>query len=126
MYELKIYTGVTCNDTEELWKTWRGIDFLFQNWHQEFDEFWLKNLKVSKMYTFMGCFWPKYIISELKKHRGVMFHSTGYWSKIWRETDLCFQKWHEEFSKFSPEYIRKPRNWDFHWLLLYKAENIWA
>ena len=38
--------------------------------------------KVSKVYTLMGCFWPKYIIFELKKYRGVMFDSTEYWCKI--------------------------------------------
>ena len=55
------------NDTEEWWKIWRGIDLSFQNWHKEFDEFWLENSKVSKMYTLVGCFWPKYIMFELKK-----------------------------------------------------------
>ena len=30
-----------------------------------------------------------------------MFDGTEYWFKIWRDTDLCFQKWHEEFGKFS-------------------------
>ena len=60
------YRGVMCNDTEEWWKIWRGIDLLFQNWHKEFDEFWFENLKVSKIYTLMRCFWPKYIMFELK------------------------------------------------------------
>ena len=78
----------------------------FQNWHKEFNEFWLKHLKVSKMYTLMGCFWPKYINFELRTYRGVMFGGTEEWYKIWRKTDLCFQKWHEEFDKFSP-----PHHW---------------
>ena len=30
------------------------------------DTFWLENLKVSKIYTLMSCFWPKYILFELK------------------------------------------------------------
>ena len=55
------------NDTKELWKIWRGIDLSFQNWHKQFDEFWLEHWKVSKIYTLMGCFWPKYIMFELKK-----------------------------------------------------------
>ena len=29
-----------------------------------------------------------------------MFDGTEDWCKIWRETDVCFQKWHNEFSKF--------------------------
>ena len=53
----------------------------------------------SKLYTLMGCFWLKYMF-ELKKYRGVMFDDTVYWCKIWRKTDLYFQKWHEELSKF--------------------------
>ena len=43
--------------------------------------------------------WPK-------KVQGVMFDSTENWCKIWRKTDFCFQKWHEEFEKFSPEHLK--------------------
>ena len=35
---------------------------------------------------------------ELKKYREVMFDGTEDWCKIWRQTDQCFLKWHEEFS----------------------------
>ena len=31
---------------------------------------------------------------------------------IWRKTDLSFQKWHEEFSKFSPDHVWKSKNWN--------------
>ena len=95
-----------CNETEEWWKTWRGIDLPFQNWHKEFDTFWLENSKVSKTYTSTGCFWPKYIIFGLKKYRKVIFHNTRVWCKIWRKVYLCFEKWHEEFGKFSPEHTK--------------------
>ena len=74
----------------------------------------------------MGCFWLKYIMFELKKYGGVIFHDTGEWCKIWRKTDLWFGKWHEEFSKFSPEHVRKSKNWDFDGILLSKVENVWA
>ena len=77
-----------------------------QNWHEEFDEFWSEYLKISKMCTLMGYFWPKYIMFELKKYRGVIFHDTEEWCKIWRKTDLWFGKWHEEFGKFSPEHSK--------------------
>ena len=36
----------------------------------------LEHSKISQMCTLMGCFWPKYIIFELKWYRGVMFDST--------------------------------------------------
>ena len=39
MYKPKIHRGVMCNDNEEWWKIWRGMDLSFQNWHKEFDEF---------------------------------------------------------------------------------------
>ena len=55
-----------------------------------------------------------------------MFDGTEYWCNIWRKTDLCFQKWHEEFSKFSSGHVRKSKNWDFHGILLFKVENLWA
>ena len=29
-----------------------------------------------------------------------MFDCIEDWCKIWRRTDLCFLKWHEEFGKF--------------------------
>ena len=67
----------------------------FKIWHGEFDEFWPKHSKISKICSLMGCFWLKYIMFELKKYRGVMFDGTEDWSKIWRKTDLCFQNWHE-------------------------------
>ena len=55
-----------------------------------------------------------------------MFDGTEDWCKIWRKTDLYFLKWHEEFGKFSPEHIRKSKNWIFSWVLLSKVENVWA
>ena len=70
----------------------RGIDLSFQNWYEEFDEFWPEHPNVSKTCTLMGSFLSKYIIFELKEYRGVMFDGTEDWYKIWRKTDLCFQK----------------------------------
>ena len=91
MHEWQTYWDIISNDTEEGWKIWRGIDLSFQNWHKEFDEFWLENSKVSKLYTLMGWFWPNYMF-ELKKYRGVMLDCTQDWYKVWRKTGLCFQK----------------------------------
>ena len=91
MYELKIYREVLCHDNEEWYQIWRGIDLSVQNLHEEFDIFWLEYSKISKTCTLIGCFWPKYMF-EVKKYRGVMFDDTEDWCKIWRKTDLCFQK----------------------------------
>ena len=103
---------ILCHDNEEWCKIWRGIDLSVQNWHEEYDEFWPEHSKISKICTLMDCFWPKYIMFELKKYREVMFDGTEYWCKTWRKNDLCFQKSHEEFSLFSPEHVRKTKNWD--------------
>ena len=106
MHELKIYRGVMCNDTKVWWKMWKGFDLLFQNWHVEFDEFWLKHSEAWKIYSLIGSFWPKYIMFELKKYRGVIFHGSEEWCKIWGKTDLWFEKWQEKFGKFSPEHLK--------------------
>ena len=114
MYVLKIYRGVICHhDNEEWCKTWRGIESSVQNWHEEFYEFWPKHLKISKICTLIGYFSPKHIMFELNKYKKAMFDGTEDWCKIWRNTDLSFQKWQEEFGKFSPEHskVSKLRLW---------------
>ena len=65
--------------------------------------FWSEHSKVSKMCTLMGSSWTKYIMFELKKYKGVMFHGTEEWCKILRKTYLRFGKWYQEFGKFLPE-----------------------
>ena len=62
-------------------------------------------LKVSKIFILICSFWANYILFELKKYKGVIFHDTVEWCKIWVKTDLWFEKWHEEFGKFSPEHL---------------------
>ena len=91
---------------------WRMVQKLKRNWLLSskltwaVDKFWFKHSKISKICTLMGCLWSKYILFDLKKYRGVMFDGTEYWCKIWRKTDFCFQKWHKEFGKFSPEHLK--------------------
>ena len=106
MYELNIYKGVMCYDNEEWYKIWKEIDLSVQNRREDFNKFWPKHSKISKVCTLMGCFWPKYVMFELRKHRRVMFDDAEYWYKVWKKTGLCFQKWHEEFGKFSPEHLK--------------------
>ena len=115
-----------CYDNEEWCKICEGIELPVQNWHEEFNKFLPEHSKISKICTLMGCFWPKYIMLELRKYRGFMFDGTEYWCKIWRKTDLHFQKWYEQFSKFSPNHVQKCKNWDFYGILLSKVENVWA
>ena len=103
LFELKKYRGIIFHKTEEGYKIWRGID-LFQNWHKEFDKIWPEHSKVSKIVILMGSFWAKYILFELKKYRGVIFHETEEGYKIWRGIDLSFQNWHKKFDKIWPEH----------------------
>ena len=46
----------------------------------------------SKNFTSMGYFCPKYMRFELKKYRGVIFHDTEQWCKIWINLDLVVSK----------------------------------
>ena len=53
---------------------------------------------------------------DLKKSSGDIFHDTREWCKIWRKTESCFQKWHEEFEKFSREHLKVSKLglwWDY-------------
>ena len=44
-----------CHDNKDQCKIWKGIDLLFQNWNEEFDEFLPEHSKISKIYTSVGC-----------------------------------------------------------------------
>ena len=81
---------------------------------------------VSKICSLMGCFWPRYIMSELKKYRRVIFQDTREWCNVWRKTDLCFGKWQEEFSKISPEHTKVSNFGLLLDLFSSKVENVWA
>ena len=71
----------------------------------------------------MGFLWPKYIIFELKKYKGVIYNETEEWCKIWGKTDLWFGKWHKESDKFLPEHL-KVSKLGFDGILLSKGENL--
>ena len=95
----------------EEWQ-WRIIQKLKMNWLVFLKltwgiwRIWPEHSKVQRNCVLMGSSWPKYIMFELKQYRGVIFHDTEEWRKIWRKTDLCFEKWHEEFGKLSPEHFK--------------------
>ena len=80
-----------CTDTEEILKIWRGIDFSFQSWHEEFDNIWPEHWKVSKTCDLMGSFWPTHLMFELKMYRGVIFHDTSVMENF-NEKWLVLQK----------------------------------
>ena len=95
-----------------IWEIWQILTRPLEN---------LKNLNFNELLlTKIYNVWAK------KKYSGVMFDCKEDWYKIWRQTDLYFLKWHEQFGKFSPEHVRKFKNWVFSWALLSKVENVWA
>ena len=104
-YELKIHWGIICHYNEEWRKIWRWMDLSFQSWQEEFDKFWREHLKVSKSFVLNYSFWAKYILIELKKYRGVIFHETEERYKLWRGI-VSFQNWHKDFDKFWPEHSK--------------------
>ena len=76
----------------------------------------LENLK---NFHFNDSFWAKYILFELKKYRGVIFHETEEGYKIWRGIDLSFQNWHKQFHKFWPEHLKVSK-------ILILMDSFWA
>ena len=112
---------------------WRMMENLKRNWLVNSKLIWViwwilhralqnfKNLNFNELLlTEVYNVWAK------KKYRGVMFDCAEDWCKIWRQTDLYFLIWHEEFWKFSSEHVRKSKNWVLSWVLLSKVENLWA
>ena len=58
---------------------------IFKNFHPTTQTF--------KHFTSMGHFWPKYMkFNGLKHHRGVIFHDTEQWCKIWLKADPVVTK----------------------------------
>ena len=90
---------------------------------QNFRKILTAQVKFHQICTLIGSFCWKYIKFQLKKYRGVMSHDTEEWCKIWRKTDLLFQKW-QEFGEFWSEHsILQNLHCDLS--LLRKVYNIW-
>ena len=91
-----------------LWP-WRLMQNLKKNWSavSKTTRIWWnlnRAFESLKICTFIGSCCAKYLMLDLKKYRGVMFHDIEEQCKISRKTDLWFGKWHEEVGKFSPEH----------------------
>ena len=71
----------------KMMQNFTGIERSVQNWHEEFKNFWLQHSKISIIYTLMGCFWPKYIMFELKKVQ------RSYFWLHWRLIQNLKQNW---------------------------------
>ena len=60
------------------------------------------HVKFHQICSLIGSFCLKYIKFQLKQLRGVMSHDTKEGCKIWRKTNLLFQK----FGEFWPEHLK--------------------
>ena len=114
----KKYRGVISHDPEDWCKIWRKTDLLFQKW-QEFGEIWPEHSKVSKTCTFICSYCAKYLMFDLKKYRGVIFHNTEEKLTCGLENDM------RNMANFH-QSTWKCQNWDFDGILFSKVENIWA
>ena len=63
-------------------------------------------LEILIIFTLIGSFYAKCIMFDLKKYRGVIFHDNEKECKVWRISDFWFEKWHEEYGKFSPGHLK--------------------
>ena len=110
-----------------LWH-WRVMQSLKKNWllvpKMTWGIWWILMRAVAslKICTLMCYFYQKYIMFEPKKCSGVMCNNTEKWCKIWRGTDLCFEKRHGEFGEFWPN----TQSQNFNGVLLIKVHNAWA
>ena len=78
---------------------------------KEFGEFSPIHSKTQKCYL-NGLFLSKVYEVWAKKYRGVIFHGTEQWCKIWKTLTLWFQKWHEELGELSS--LEHPKVWKLY------------
>ena len=70
------------------------------------------HVKIRQLCNLISFFCWKYIKFQIEKYKGVVSHDTEEWCKIWRKTDLSFQKW-QEFAEFWPEHSKVSKIWIF-------------
>ena len=103
----------------------RKMTCAFKNDMMNLANFHHSTFESLKCGTFIGLFYPKWKMYELKVYRGAMCHDNEKWCKIWRGIDFSVQNWHEEF-KSQISVLKNLKNLHFNGLLLNKVYNIWA
>ena len=86
---------------------------------------WPEHSKVSKICTFICSCCAKYFMFDLKKYRGVFFHDTDEWCKIWKKLTCGLENDMMNLANFH-QSTWKCQNWDSDGILLSKVENVWA
>ena len=86
----------------------------------------LSTRKYQKICTLTGCFWPKYIMFDLSKYRGVMsLMALKIDSKFEGKLPCASKKGMRNLANFH-QSTWKSQNWDLDGILLSKVENVWA
>ena len=90
-FQLKRYRRVICHYNEECTKFKEKLTCGFKYDMRNLVNFHPITQK-SENFISVGSFCPKYIRWELKRYRGVIFHETEQWCKIWIYPDLVVWK----------------------------------
>ena len=98
---------------------WRMVQNLKKNWFvvSKMTRIWwilIWALKSPKLLCDLCLLCKKYN-GWPKRYRGVIFNNTEESCKIWGKTGLWFGKWHEEFGRFSSDYLKVSKlvlSWD--------------
>ena len=91
---------------------WRVTQKFKKNWLVVLKLTWTSQIltcaleKSKNFFCLIGSLWPKYILFELQKYRGGIFHDTEKLYKFWRKTAQWFEKRHEKLGKFSPGHLK--------------------
>ena len=85
-------------------KIQRGIDLLFRNWHEVFDEFWPEELTICAL---MGRLWAKYIMFELKKHKKLYLMALKINAKFERKLICALSNDMKNLSIFTSQTISR-------------------
>ena len=95
-FDLKKYRGIIFHGTIDLKKDWCVV------WKMAWGiwQFFKRTLESVQIGTFIGSFYPKLKMNEIKNYKGVMCYDKNKWRNIWKGIDLSVQNWHEEFNNF--------------------------
>ena len=101
------FNGLFLNKEYIVWAKKVQLSYVSWQWRmiQKLKRDWLFVLKLTwgtsqiltqafeslKFWVLIGSLWPKYILFELQKYRGVIFHDTEELCTFWRKTDLWFE-----------------------------------
>ena len=113
------------NDTEGWWTIRRGTDLSFQNWHKEFEKFWLDHLSLKNLHFNRLLLTNAYNVWAKKNTEELYFMTLESDAKFEEKLTCCLEndirnlaKFHQSTRK-SQDCLKKV----FYWVLLYKVEN---